>query len=262
MNIRIIKDQPHSPAFNMAADMHLLETINDTETLALRFYEWKIPTISLGYMQKAAEVLDLGAMKRDGISWIRRPTGGRAILHWNDLTYSTAFSVKNKTMGSTVSETYKIISDCLITGLNLAGINARPHDSKLDTGLVRSEQKLPCFLAPNRDEIMVNEKKLVGSAQKRTATAVLQHGSIPISDDYAKLPRYATVSPERRETEEHLLRSKCSCISAILPFITINSLINHFAAGFIQTLKVQPLCSNWTANELNAIQKIMAKGVG
>ena len=91
-------------------------------------------------------------------------------------------------------ETYRIISRCLMGGLNDVGIQCVSCDSTNALRETKREMKLPCFLAPNRNEIMVDGKKLVGSAQKRTAEAILQHGSIPLTSAYRNLPDYLKLS--------------------------------------------------------------------
>jgi lipoate-protein ligase A len=114
--LRIIIDPTRTAAFNMAADLYLLEQASHGHTVFLRFYTWSPPAISLGCMQKAEETLDLAEMKKHGVDWIRRPTGGRAILHWNDLTYAFVFPIVTPTMGTTINESYAVISRCLMSG--------------------------------------------------------------------------------------------------------------------------------------------------
>lgn len=249
IQLRVINDGPQTAAFNMAADRYLLDTIRDSTLVVLRLYAWETPTISLGHMQKAEEVLDMAAMKKNGVGWIRRPTGGRAVLHWNDLTYSIVFSVRNSVMGSTVAETYRVISECLVNGLCKAGVNAAPHDSPLNTSLARSQIKLPCFLAPNRDEIMAGGRKLVGSAQKRTVNAVLQHGSIPFTADAYRLSEYTGTSVDDRLAEKQLFRAKCTDIGKCVPALTKEYLSRCLIEGFSETIAAEIIASAWTGEE-------------
>jgi lipoyl(octanoyl) transferase len=249
MKLRVIFDKQQPAAFNMAADRFLLGAAHDASPVVLRLYTWNIPTISLGHMQKAGEVLDFEAMKRDKIGWIQRPTGGRAVLHWNDLTYSIVFPAANKTMGTTIAETYRIVSSCLVNGLGKAGIDAAQHDSPLDASRARTEIRLPCFLAPNRDEIMVAGKKLVGSAQKRTARAVLQHGSIAFTADAYRLPGYLKIPDTDRRAEGRLFKAKCTCIAGLVPGLTKENLARCLVLGFSETLRAETGEAAWTAGE-------------
>ncbi len=247
--IRFIVDTPRSAAFNMAADQFLLEQCFDTGTVYVRFYLWAEPTITLGYMQKPDEVLDLRKVREDQISWIKRPTGGRAVLHDKDLTYSCIFPNNFPGMGSTVQQSYQIITDCLLYGLVSLGVPCQAHDSYEDYLNLKREVKLPCFLAPNRDEIMVNGKKLVGSAQRRSTKGVLQHGSIPFSDRYRRLPLYLNVSEKEKEKHQILLGSKSIGLQEIDRNITYENLIRAFQEGFITRLGQPWTRLDWTDDE-------------
>ncbi len=251
--LRFIIDPDRSAAFNMAADLHLMQKCEQNELMVVRFYTWKRPSITLGYMQKAYEVLDLERLKKHGGEWIRRPTGGRAVLHEEDITYSCIFSKTLQFMGSSIAQTYKIITSCLINGLKGAGINCDAHDSYDELKEVKREVKLPCFLAPNRDEVMVKGRKLVGSAQKRTQGAVLQHGSIPISAAYQKLPSFLNISESEKDRQVELLRRKSICIDEILSDGDFQFLSSALMGGFM-TLPIESKIEFWTAEEEQEIQ--------
>jgi lipoyl(octanoyl) transferase len=253
---RIINDTPHSAAFNMAADLHLLSACEKAQAVFVRLYSWEKPSITLGTMEKPGETLAMAVLKKNGVEWIRRATGGRSVLHDHDITYSCIFSNGIRGIGETLMETYKVVSDCLIAGLKYAGIACERHDSPLESGLAKSGAKLPCFLAPNRHEIMVSGKKLMGSAQKRSAKAVLQHGSIPISPAFRKLPDYLVVDDKEREIQKRLLVQKCICISEIAPEIKEKELREHLIKGFRDTLPFPASISAWTHEEQKTITLI------
>lgn len=254
--IRFIVDTPQSAAFNMAADQFLLDQCLNSSTVYVRFYLWAKPTITLGYMQKPADVLDLRRIEEDKISWIKRPTGGRAVLHDKDLTYSCIFPNNLAAMGSTVKESYRIITECLLNGLLSLGIPCQAHDSYEDFLNLKREVKLPCFLAPNRDEIMVDGKKLVGSAQRRSTKGVLQHGSIPFSTDFRKLPLYLNVSETEREKHQILLRSKSIGLQEINRSIDHETLTGALKKGFITRLDFPWTRQDWTDDEKQRIHAL------
>jgi lipoyl(octanoyl) transferase len=256
---RIIDDTAHDAAFNMAADLYLLAQSEDRPELSVRLYTWEKPSITLGYGQKAAETLDRAAVYRDGVEWIRRPTGGRAVLHDGDITYSVVFSSSIAEMGKTLSETYRIISDSLLAGLAAAGIDCLPHDSGLNVGMSRSSVKLPCFLSPNRAEIMSGARKLVGSAQKRSAKAVLQHGSIPLTDHYRMLPQYLDISDEERILQKRLLERKSVCIEEIRKDISEKQLRHCLLQGFCETLPFPATREGWSESEQKEIFNLSQK---
>ena len=254
--ISFILDDLCDPAFNMAADQCLLKMCSENPGVYVRFYAWKTPSITIGYMQNPSELLNVTLLEERGITWIRRPTGGRAVLHYQDLTYSCIFPKTGHLMGSTVQQSYQIITRCLMDGLSRAGITCTSHDSYDQLLEVKREVKLPCFLAPNRDEIMVEGKKLIGSAQKRTSDGVLQHGSIPISDYYRHLPSFLNISEKEQRIQTRLLRTKSTCIRELTPTLSASTLIQSLKEGFISTLGLPWNERRWSSGEVTAITSL------
>ncbi|MBD3316672.1 MAG: hypothetical protein GF344_12860 [Chitinivibrionales bacterium] len=237
----------------MAADLYLLDQASKRNCITLRLYRWRAPTITIGYMQKPTELLDLQALERHGAEWIRRPTGGRAVLHHQDVTYSCVFSRKIRRMGTTLASTYRLISRGLMRGLEIAGIACEPHDSEIDSSRARREVTLPCFLAPNREEIMVAGRKLVGSAQKRQGKAVLQHGSIPLTCAFRQLPYYQKAENETRRELLALLQRKCTCVAELLPTFTESEIMSALKQGFAEILTFEAFEEPWSGEELRDI---------
>jgi lipoyl(octanoyl) transferase len=258
ITVRLIDDTPHSAAFNMAADLHLLAACESGPAVFVRIYTWEKPSITLGTMEKPGETLDAAVLKEHGGEWIRRATGGRSVLHDQDITYSCIFSIGAPGMGATLMETYRVVSDCLIAGLKYAGIPCSRHDSALDNSQLKSGAKLPCFLSPNRNEIMVSGKKLVGSAQKRTLKAVLQHGSIPLTPAFRNLPDYLLIDEKEREIQKRLLLQKCTCLQELSPDCGEDEFRECLIRGFCETLPCPASFSAWTPEESNSISKISA----
>lgn len=175
---RLIYDYPTSGAQNMAVD----EAILSAGIPTLRFYEWSPGCLSLGYGQKIAEVDDERAA---AIGWdiVRRPTGGRAILHIDELTYSLVLPADDPIAGNGIIESYRQISNALMAGLQHLGI--RPAAE-------RSTERDPahspvCFETISHYEIAVSGRKLIGSAQMRRKEGVLQHGSLPLDGDIGRI---------------------------------------------------------------------------
>ncbi len=175
-------------AFNMAVDEELLARAQAGETSpVLRFYSWDPPAISLGKFQKIETSVDVLACKRLGFDIVKRITGGRAVLHLHELTYSIVAPLDNFLFPPTVLGTYKVIADGLLTGLRNLGIPAEMVSrSGRNAELVKESTTAPsCFSSPSWYEILVNGKKIVGSAQRRMSRAFLQHGSVLIAYDPA-----------------------------------------------------------------------------
>jgi lipoate-protein ligase A len=261
IHVRYIPDQQMSASFNMAADNFLLQQCSDSETLFVRTYAWNRPSITIGMIQDPETVLDMAMIKRDEVEWIQRPTGGRPVLHYQDCTYSCVFSHKLRSMGESVKETYAIISDCLKSALGTIGIVSFSHDSDHMFNELKRQQKLPCFLAPNRDEIMVDGKKLIGSAQRRTRDGVLQHGSIPISNAYLQLPCYLNIDESERGNQIELLKKKTIHLSAVNPDITFSQIAAGIIAGFSKILDCSIVNLPWSSFELATIKEIMTSDV-
>lgn len=163
-----------SPIHNMAIDRALLALhANGKSPPTLRLYQWRPPAISLGYFQKRHD-LDLEACQRLGFEVVRRPTGGRAVLHLNDLTYAVVAGTAEG-MPSAVPAAYHLLAQGLLQTLRLVGIEAKMGRPRQD-----SQQTDICFLRCARGAIVHRGRKLVGSAQTWHASSLLQHGSIII----------------------------------------------------------------------------------
>ncbi len=179
---RLIYDKPAIGKWNMAVDETIMEAVGAGQVPAtLRFYGWAPPCLSIGYGQRCADV-DLDQTRRLGWDVVRRPTGGRAILHTDEMTYSLSLAADDDLAAGTVVESYQRISTALLTGLT--GLGTQPE---ADKRAERVEIGAVCFETPSHYEITVNGRKLVGSAQLRRRNAILQHGSLPLSGDIARI---------------------------------------------------------------------------
>ncbi|MBN1758493.1 MAG: lipoate--protein ligase family protein [Chitinispirillaceae bacterium] len=260
-SLRFIIDPPRSAFFNMAADLFLMQQCSASPVITVRFYSWKPPAITLGRLQRSYEQLVEEHLQRDGITWIRRPTGGRAVLHREDLTYSCIFSRSIAAMGSGVADTYAIITRCLVEGLAECGIALSAQERS--SPLIKSGRsvKLPCFLAPNRNEIMVNGRKLIGSAQYRSSDSVLQHGSLPLTDAYRRLPYYMPLSDDERLRQQEQLKQKSIALAEINPRLSGHEIIEALIQGFRGILSCPHYRSDWNSEELDAIGHLASSDI-
>ena len=149
----------------------------------LRFYRWQCPTVSLGRFQKTTDV-DEARIAENGYSLVRRATGGRAILHVNELTYSVAGPIAEPHMAGGVMDAYLRFSNALLSGLTILGLEAEQAGARARAG---RELSAACFEMPSAYEITAGGRKLMGSAQSRRKGYVLQHGSLPLYGDVARL---------------------------------------------------------------------------
>ena len=174
-------------AFNMATDEVLLLRAGEAVGApVLRFFTWDPPAVTLGYAQKAGRELDLCKCRDAGIDIVRRLTGGRAVLHWNELTYSLVWP--HGGLGNNMEESFHLIGRCLVAGLRRFGVDATLEKSQ--SGRARQREphlSPPCFASTSRWEVKYQGRKLVGSAQRRMKRAVLQHGSLLLGPQHKKL---------------------------------------------------------------------------
>ena len=190
----LIDREPGRGSWNMAVDDYLFQSLERESGTCLRFYSWIRPTVSLGYSQDPARVLDVEGCRSRGIDVVRRITGGKLVLHDREVTYALC-SDDTELFSDNLTESYRRISQGLMRGLECMGLDPRLAGSP-PSAYARSD--LPCFSYPARDEIEVRARKIVGSAQKRKGPCFLQHGSIPLLPDDGKLRR---ILPQQEQRE-------------------------------------------------------------
>ena len=199
MQWRFLNTGYRSPGMNMALDEAILLACEaGASPPTLRVYGWRPPALSLGYAQSVAKEVNLDACYRYGIEIVRRPTGGRAVLHDDEVTYSVVMPIADQDGARSLTEHYHLIGLALAAAfahLGLAVQLARPQRSAKE----RQAPSPACFAALSRYELSVSGKKMVGSAQKRGQRALLQHGSIPLSLDRQRLFQCLRVPPAQRD---------------------------------------------------------------
>ena len=184
---RLLLDGPASGAWNMGVDEVLLLSAGERGWASLRFYRWRRPCLSLGYAQ-ACEAALRTACARVGLEVVRRATGGRAVLHGGDLTYTLA--APPEALPDGLRATCELVAGALVAGLRALGVDAERSDARR-----AHSEAFDCFQVPGLDELCAGGRKLVGSAQRRTRRGVLQHGSIRLRPDPAALRLAAGLDP-------------------------------------------------------------------
>jgi lipoyl(octanoyl) transferase len=182
---RLLHTPPANGAWNMAVDESILEHIYRGESKpTLRLYSWNPPCLSLGRAQPFADV-DMERLKSHGWEVVRRATGGRAILHTDELTYSVTGSADEPILAGDVLESYNRLAQALMYAVRELGL---PVEMKEHAAQPATKNSNPvCFEVPATYEITVNGKKLIGSAQARKKEGVLQHGSLPLTGDLTRI---------------------------------------------------------------------------
>lgn len=243
---------------NMAIDDYLAHHVEDNMPV-LRFYQWQPFTISLGYGQKSGEI-DTDKCRRDNIHIVRRATGGRAVLHAEEVTYSIVIPKESLRHSENILKTYNFISRGLVAGLKALDVDVSLE--KRTIGNVKYADKsllaVPCFSAAAQYEILYRNKKLVGSAQRRFDRAILQHGSILTGDFHLKLIEYlSAVKPDVSKRVRKTLAEKTVCISQILKkSLTYQQIINALKTGFMKEYNLIFTEKKFSEEEISEITKL------
>ena len=212
----------------------------------LRLYQWEPPCLSLGYNQHWQEI-DEAACHQLGYTWTRRPTGGKAILHTDEATYSLIIPQDDPRIVGGVVESYRILSLGLLRSLELLGLQAIQANQTETSSDIRTGQGGPvCFDTPSRYEITWQGKKLIGSAQLRRKKIVLQHGSLPLHGDLNRILEVLAFSKEERALQAALLPQRATtmekALGKVLPFEPVSAALAHgFARQLNLTLEEAPL---------------------
>ena len=209
----IIDDQPRSGAANMAMDQALAEAAAAGEAPpTLRFYRWQPPAVSLGRHQPITDV-NAGVVHELGYEIVRRPTGGRAILHTDELTYAVTAPAGEPRVSGTLMDAYLRLSNALLAGLQRVGLNADKAAGNVRAG---PNVSAACFEVPSAYEITAHGRKLIGSAQSRRAGYVLQHGSLPLVGDIGRLVDVLALPDEdRSRLRAELVGRACTLAEAL-----------------------------------------------
>jgi len=253
---RLIITSPSRGAWNMAVDEALLQTANlKPNTPTLRLYSWYPYALSLGHAQ-SFEDIDQSRIEARGWDIVRRPTGGRAILHADELTYALIWHEEYQFLSGGVLESYRKISDALIQGLQILGVNAKSTLKEIPAAEINKEAV--CFQHPSDYEITHDGKKIIGSAQARRKGNILQHGAIPLHGDITRIIDVLNYpNPDRRENAKSKLSERAITLSdAVGRRITWNLAANALIAGFVNTFRIIFLPSRLTDEEISLTEQI------
>ncbi|WP_240666528.1 lipoate--protein ligase family protein [Longirhabdus pacifica] len=256
---------------NMAIDEAISTMVSEKKSPpTLRFYTWEVPTLSLGYFQKAEKEVDFAALKQQKLGFVRRATGGRAVLHDKELTYSMIVNEDDPMIPKTVTEAYRVLSEGLVVGFQTLGLAASM------TNLASNEEKAKysqassaaCFDAPSWYELVVEGKKIAGSAQTRQKGVVLQHGSILLDMDVDMLFSVLKFSNEKvRDRLKASFYNKAVAINDIKremgqSTVALPEVMTAFQAGIAQGLGVTLAPATLTPEEEALAQQLVQEKYG
>jgi lipoate-protein ligase A len=248
---RLIVDGEADGARNMAMDEAILGAVVEGQVPpTLRLYAWSPPCLSLGRNQPASDV-DLEACRTAGVDVVRRPTGGRAILHIDELTYSVALLASDPRATADVLEGYRRLSEGLLAGLRRLGAEVTPADGGQGARQRDGRGAGPiCFETPSHHEITAGGRKLVGSAQWRARGGVLQHGSLPLEGEITRIVDYLALSEPERTAQRRALRARaCTLEKALGRRVPFAEAARALAEGFAEALNLRLVAGEITPDE-------------
>ncbi len=175
--------------FNMAVDEAVArEVASGSSVPTVRVFGWSPPAVSFGYAQRVAREVDLEKCRRMGVGVVRRPSGGRAVLHWNELTYSVLCPEEDPILGGSIQDSYRKISLCLVDGLRSLGLEVEFEPGRQASVSPRGKTlTAPCFSSTSQYEVTLRGRKMIGSAQRRLEGALLQHGSLLMGPQHKRI---------------------------------------------------------------------------
>lgn len=246
---RLVDTAPAPGAWNMAVDEALAATVAAGGEPVLRFYRWNPACLSLGRNQPARGRYDLSALAARGIDVVRRPTGGRAVLHHRELTYSVA--VPQAPFGGP-RRAYHAVNAALVAGLRILGVDALQQPTGGERAPAPSLS--PCFAQPVEGEVVAAGRKLVGSAQRRLGEVILQHGSLPLHDDQSAVAAFVLGGAEMDEADAP------ATLAAVLGREPAwDELTAALAEGFAHALGIRIVPSRLTEAETRGAEEAAAR---
>jgi len=237
---RLLITPPFDGATNMAIDEAILYAlIEGVGQPTIRFYQWQPACLSLGYNQKWAEVNEAACIER-GYRWTRRATGGKAILHTDELTYSLITPKDDPRIEGGILRSYKVLSHSLLNGLHRLGLTNATQAEKRDQPRTKADRQGPvCFDTPARYEITWQGKKLIGSAQLRRKHVVLQHGTVPLQGNLNRILELLHLTPTERQRQEAILPQRAATLAQALGReVLFSEVATALTAGFAENLNL------------------------
>ena len=245
-------------ATNMAIDQAILESVATGESLpTLRFYGWQPACLSLGLAQEW-DLADFELCAKQGWDVVRRTTGGRAILHVDELTYSVCAPKEEPRVQGGILESYEKLSEALLKGLQLMGLQPQRVKSYYQD---QGELGPACFDGPSNFEIMMGQQKLLGSAQTRKKGVVLQHGTLPLYGDISRIANalYFDSMGQRQALDLRMRYRATTVLNSLGKQLSLDEAATFMRDGFATRLNLDFVESGLTEQELARMPQIRAE---
>jgi lipoate-protein ligase A len=253
---RLLITPPARGAWNMAADEAILEQVGEGRSIpTLRLYAWEPACLSLGRAQPFSDV-DTERLKSRGWEVVRRLTGGRAILHTDELTYAVIAPLDEPRVAGSILESYNHLAGALMRAVHELGLPVEMKEGKADP---EGASNPVCFEVPSTYEITVQGRKLIGSAQARRKEGVLQHGSLPLHGDLTRIVQALTFLDEtaREQAAVRLLRHATTVESVLMRVVDWESAAETFAHAFEAELGIDLETRGMTESEITRTDELV-----
>lgn len=249
---RLLNSSFQTAAQNMATDEAIMSSYAaKLVPPTIRFYGWQPAAVSIGYFQHGEQEINFAACREQGIDVVRRLTGGRAVLHAQELTYSIIVGEDYPDMPMTITASYRYLSHGLLLGLAKLGLTAemtKPQSAYAHK--IPQPTSAACFDAPSHYELTVNRKKIIGSAQVRKHGVILQHGSILLAFSAEQLAGILHVDSEEKDKTCSMLKNRVMDLqTALNRIVTWDEARLAMEAGFAEALGIELAEGDLTAVE-------------
>jgi len=248
--------------FNMAADEALVRSVASGAHPVIRVYGWQPPALSFGYAQHISREVDIQKVRTQNIDIVRRTTGGRAVLHFHELTYSVVCAANDPTMGGSINDAYRKISEGLMAGVRHLGANPSFESRRQTQPSPRGKElTAPCFTSTAQYEVILQDRKLIGSAQQRIGNTLLQHGSLLLGPQHKQiLDLLPNDKPGlRKRFARELDRHTISLSEALPKPIDFDPAATAIRKGFRDTFNIHLIDTDLSETEHTETQHLIAE---
>ena len=254
---RLLDFQNRNIFENMAIDEAILrETIKNRKNPTIRFYSSRPAAVSIGYFQDARTEVNIEKCHRNEVDVVRRITGGKAVFHFNEITYCIVAGDQEKIFPSDISGTYKVISKCMARGLAYLGIRADlAEGGRVGAG---EELKSCCFSVPSKNELLVEGRKICGNAQVRRRGGFLQHGSLLLAFDPGETA--SLLLPARTSEQVEKLREAVTALNEeLVSPVDVQEICSQLKKGFADELGIEIVSETMAPAEETLKNELMKK---
>jgi lipoyl(octanoyl) transferase len=254
---RLLISSPQNGRLNMSQDEAILACVTSGHSLpTLRLYAWDPGCLSLGYAQHCSDI-DLTALNSHGWDYVRRPTGGRAILHIDEITYSVCAPFTCSAVCGSLLESYRRLSRGLLRALEILGLQASA-DKEYDPSELAASHPI-CFEVPSNYEITALGKKLIGSAQSRKSGGVLQHGTLPLTGDIARINDVLSYPVEfaRAQARERIYLHAVTLETVLGRVVSWSEAADAMTNGFASALQIDLIKAKLSEEEVELAQNLL-----